>query len=110
MVRKADGAVVGEIGCSVDGASAKGHVGYSVVQPSWGHGHATEALRALLRHVLAESGVRRVVAQTMIEHTASRRVMEKAGMRCCGQRVGIDNGETVDLVVYAAVAALAVQP
>jgi RimJ/RimL family protein N-acetyltransferase len=78
MVRKADGAVVGEIGCSVDGALATGEVGYTVVEPCWGHGYATEALRVLLSHVLAEPGVRRVVAETMVEHTASRRVMEKA--------------------------------
>jgi RimJ/RimL family protein N-acetyltransferase len=104
MLRKADGAVVGEIGCSIDDATATGHVGYSVVEPSWGHGYASEALRALLSHVLAEPGVRRVVAATMAEHTASRRVMEKAGMRCCDQRMGIEDGESVDLVVYEAAA------
>ncbi len=104
MVRKTDGAVVGEIGCSVDDASATGHVGYSVVEPSWGHGYATEALRALLSHVLVEPGVRRVVAQTMVEHTASRRVMEKAGMRYCEQRVGAEDGKSVDLVFYEALA------
>ncbi|MDP8929792.1 MAG: GNAT family N-acetyltransferase [Actinomycetota bacterium] len=104
MIRKADGAVVGEIGCSVDDTSATGQLGYSVVEPSWGHGYATEALRALLSHVLAEPGIRRVVAETMVEHTASRRVMEKAGMRLRGRRVGIEDGESVDLVVYEAVA------
>jgi RimJ/RimL family protein N-acetyltransferase len=104
MIRKADGAVVGEIGCNLDDASATGRVGYSLVEPSWGHGYATEALRALLSHVLAEPGVRRVLAETMVEHTASRRVMEKAGMRYCGQRVGIEDGEKVDRVVYEAVA------
>lgn len=104
MVRKADGAIVGEIGCSVDDASATGHVGYTVVEPCWGHGYATEALRALLSHVLAEPGVRRVIAETLVEHTASRRVMEKAGMRHCGQRVDIENGESRDLVVYEAIA------
>ncbi len=104
MVRKSDGAVVGEIGCNVDDASATGQVGYTVVEPSWGCGYATEALQALLRHVLAGSGIRRVVAETMVEHTASRRVMEKAGMSCCSQRVGIEDGESVKLVLYEAVA------
>ena len=104
MVRNADNAVVGEIGCSVDNASATGQVGYTVVEPFWGRGYATDGLRALLRHVLAEPGIRRVVAQTMVEHTASRRVMEKAGMRYYGQRVGTEHGESVDLVVYEALA------
>jgi RimJ/RimL family protein N-acetyltransferase len=104
MVRKADGAIVGEIGCGVDDVSATGHVGYTVVQPCWGQGYAAEALRALLAHVLAEPGVDRVIAETTMEHTASRRVMEKAGMRHCGRRVDIEGGESTDLVVYEAVA------
>lgn len=104
MVRKADGAVVGEIGCGIDDASATGHVGYSVVEPSWGQGYATEALRALLDDVLAEPGVRRVVAHTMIDHTASRRVMEKAGMLYRGERAGVEDGEPVELAVYEAAA------
>jgi hypothetical protein len=34
MVRKADGAVMGEIGAGLNGATAR--VGYTVVEPSWG--------------------------------------------------------------------------
>jgi RimJ/RimL family protein N-acetyltransferase len=104
IVRKADGAVVGEIGCSVEDASDTGYIGYTVVQPCWGQGYATEALRALLAHVLAEPGIRRVVAETMVGHTASRRVMEKVGMRHCGARVDIEDGVPVELVSYEAFA------
>jgi ribosomal-protein-alanine N-acetyltransferase len=102
LVRKADGAVVGEIGCSLDRTSGTAQVGYSVVEPCWGRGYATEALRALLSQLLAEPEVRRVVAETLIRHTASRRVMEKAGMRRCGERVAVEDGETIELVVYEA--------
>jgi RimJ/RimL family protein N-acetyltransferase len=102
MVRKADGAVAGEIGCSLDRTSGTAQVGYSVVEPCWGRGYATEALRALLGHVLSEPEVRRVVAETLIRHIASRRMMEKAGMRPCGERVAVEDGETVELVVYEA--------
>ena len=104
LVRKADGAVVGEIGCGLDRTSGTAQVGYSVVEPCWGRGYATEALRALLGHLLAEPEVRRVVAETLVGHTASRRVMEKAGMRPCGERVAVEDGETVELVVYEALA------
>jgi ribosomal-protein-alanine N-acetyltransferase len=104
MVRKADDAIVGEIGCSVEDTSATGKVGYTVVELCWGRGYATEALGALLGHVLAEPDMRRVVAETMVENTASRRVMEKAGMAFCGKRVDVDGGEPVDLVVYEALA------
>jgi len=102
MVRKADGAVVGEIGASYHRATATAQVGYTVVEPSWGRGYATAALRALLGHLLADRRVRRVVAETLEEHTASRRVMEKAGMRYHDARVGEVDGKTVTLVVYEA--------
>jgi ribosomal-protein-alanine N-acetyltransferase len=105
MVRKADGAVVGEIGASLGRAAATAQVGYTVVEPCWGRGYATEALRALLAHVLAAPGVRRVVAETLMGHAASRRVLEKAGMRHCGQRVDEQDGQTVELVVYEALSA-----
>jgi [ribosomal protein S5]-alanine N-acetyltransferase len=104
MVRKADDAVVGEIGASLDGASATAQVGYAVVEPCWGRGYATEALGALLAYLLADAGVRRVVAETLVGHVASRRVLEKAGMRQVGQRVGEVDGQTVELVVYQALA------
>ena len=98
MVRRDDGAVVGEIGATVDGSTAQ--VGYTVVEPSWGQGYATEALRALLRFLLADPGIDRVVAETLEGHTASRRVMEKAGMRLHNRRVGEVDGEQAELVVY----------
>lgn len=101
MIRKEDRMVVGEIGCSLDDGTTTGKVGYTVVEPCWGQGYATEALRALLGHVLAEPGMRRVVAETMVDHIASRRVMEKVGMTYCGRRMDDEYGE---LVVYEAVA------
>jgi len=102
MVRKVDDAVVGEIGADLDGATAQ--VGYTVVEPSWGQGYATEALRALLAHLLADPRIDRVVAETLVEHAASRRVMEKAGMRLHGRRVGEVDGEQAELVVYQVLA------
>jgi [ribosomal protein S5]-alanine N-acetyltransferase len=98
MVRASDDAVVGEIGANLDGATAQ--VGYTVVEPSWGQGYATEALRALLAHLLADPRIDRVVAETLVGHAASRRVMEKAGMRLHGRRVGEADGERAELVVY----------
>jgi RimJ/RimL family protein N-acetyltransferase len=107
MIRKTDRMIVGEIGCSVedtDGTASTGKVGYTVVEPCWGQGYATEALRALLGYVLDAPGMRRVVAETMVDHIASRRVMEKAGMTYCGQRMEDEYGELVNLVVYEALA------
>ncbi|HXT46332.1 MAG TPA: GNAT family N-acetyltransferase [Pseudonocardiaceae bacterium] len=104
MIRKSDRMIVGEIGCSVDDDCVTGRVGYTVVEPCWGRGYATEALRALLAHVLAAPDMRRVVAETMVEHMASRRVMEKAGMTYCDRRLDDQYGKPLDLVVYEAFA------
>ncbi len=55
-------------------------LGYRLKRSAWGKGYATEGARALIRKGFAELGVRRVFAQTMAVNTASRRVMEKAGL------------------------------
>lgn len=55
-------------------------LGYRLRRSAWGKGYATEGSRALIRKGFAELGVRRVVAETMAVNTASRRVMEKAGL------------------------------
>ncbi len=47
---------------------------------AWGKGYATEGSRALIRKGFTESGVQRVTAEAMAANTASRRVMEKAGL------------------------------
>jgi RimJ/RimL family protein N-acetyltransferase len=56
-------------------------LGYRLRRSAWGKGYATEGSRALIRKGFTEFGVQRVVAFTYGEHHASRRVMEKAGMR-----------------------------
>jgi ribosomal-protein-alanine N-acetyltransferase len=99
MIRKTDGAAIGEIGSSRGGDDAV-QVGYSVVESVWGRGYASEALRVLLAELLARVDVERVIAATMVDHVASRRVMEKAGMCECGRRRAEEGGETVELVVY----------
>jgi RimJ/RimL family protein N-acetyltransferase len=72
-----------------------------VVEPSWGQGYASEALRALLTALLGDAAVRRVVAETMVDHLASRRVMEEAGMTYQGCRTAVVDGEVQDVVTYA---------
>ncbi len=56
-------------------------LGYRLKRSAWGKGYATEGSRALICKGFSELGVRRVVARTMALNTASRRVMEKAGLR-----------------------------
>ena len=47
----------------------------------WGRGLATEGSRALLAKAFNEWGLEKVSAHTMASNLASRRVMEKAGLR-----------------------------
>jgi len=56
-------------------------LGYRLRKSAWGKGYATEGSRALIRKGFTELGVQRVVAKTMVVNAASRRVMEKAGLR-----------------------------
>ena len=63
----------------VEGTGPEVEAAYLVRRDRWGHGYATEALRAVLA-MATELGLRRVVALAYPENHASRRVMEKAGM------------------------------
>lgn len=56
-------------------------LGYRLRKFAWGKGYATEGSRALIRKGFTELGVQCVVAETMAVNTASRRVMEKAGLQ-----------------------------
>lgn len=56
-------------------------LGYRLRRAAWGRGFGTEGSRALIDKAFGELGATRVYATTMVVNTASRRVMEKAGMR-----------------------------
>jgi RimJ/RimL family protein N-acetyltransferase len=53
-----------------------------VLDPEYaGHGFATEAIRELLRLCFTDLGLRRVTAVCFAANDASRRLMERVGMR-----------------------------
>jgi RimJ/RimL family protein N-acetyltransferase len=56
-------------------------LGYRLRAAAWGKGYATEGSRALIDRAFGVLGAERVTAETMAVNAASRRVMEKAGMR-----------------------------
>jgi len=82
-VEKATGAFLGWFHFRPTDASHANEVelGYRLHTSAWGKGYATEGSRALIDKGFADLGVERVVAYTMVVHVASRRVMEKAGLR-----------------------------
>ncbi len=56
-------------------------LGYRLHQFAWNQGYATEGSRALINMGFAHLGCERVTAEAMAVNVASRRVMEKAGLR-----------------------------
>jgi RimJ/RimL family protein N-acetyltransferase len=80
-------------------------LGYRLVASAWGKGLATEGSIALIDRGFSTGRIRRVLAETMAVNVASRRVMEKAGMRlvrkfCAEWPVRISGDEEGD-VEYA---------
>jgi RimJ/RimL family protein N-acetyltransferase len=65
----------------VDGEGPEVEAAYILRRDRWGRGYATEALRAVLEIGHRELGLERIVALAYLDNDASRRVMEKAGMR-----------------------------
>lgn len=56
-------------------------LGYRLRRTAWGKGYATEGSQALIDKAFAEHGARRILAETMVVNSRSRRVMENCGMR-----------------------------
>ena len=81
-VEKSTGAFLGwfHLRPRPDGPPDEPELGYRLRRSAWGKGHGTEGSRALIDKAFAELGARRVWAETMAVNTASRRVMEKAGL------------------------------
>jgi len=53
LLRRSDDAVIGTISCARTGNPAEVSVGYDITPPCWGEGYATEALGAVVEHLLA---------------------------------------------------------
>jgi [ribosomal protein S5]-alanine N-acetyltransferase len=68
----------------VEGHGPDVEAAYILRRDRWGRGYATEALRTVLGLGHDELGLDRIVALAYLENDASRRVMEKAGMRADG--------------------------
>ncbi len=61
-------------------------LGYDLHPDMWGQGLATEAARATVEVGLGALAIERIVAVVKARHTASRRVLQKAGLVQAGER------------------------
>ncbi len=82
MIDKATGHMIGTCGfASIDCHNNRAELGYVLHPDHRGKGLVTEAARRVLRFGFSVLNLNRIEARYMIENTASRRVMEKLGMR-----------------------------
>lgn len=78
-------------------------VGITLAREAQGHGYATEALTALLDHLLVDLGKHRVTADCDTRNTGSAALLERVGMRREAHHVRSAwwKGEWTDEYVYA---------
>lgn len=76
-----DGEFLGWFALRVDTDPRVPNLGYRLRRRFWGQGLATEGALALIDYAFTELDARAVQADTMFVNHASRRVMDKCGMR-----------------------------
>jgi [ribosomal protein S5]-alanine N-acetyltransferase len=104
VVERSSGQVVGDATLRVtDSAVLEAELGYLLAREAWGRGLATELAEKLLEVAFGWLSLRRVSAAVDAENAASRRVLEKLGLRReahFGQDAYV-NGAYRDTLVYA---------
>jgi len=96
---RASGELVGDCSLHFDTGFGEWELSYGFRRDRWGHGYATEAARACVRHGLEELGVGKIVADVDPENVASARVLEKCGFVRVGE---LDDGRLFYAVVSTA--------
>lgn len=97
IICREGGAFVGEAGLYHLDNTDQVEVGYRLLPEYWGLGIATEVARALVDYGFERMGLKRIVAVTYPDNAASRRVLEKAGLRY----EGVGHYYGTDLSYYA---------
>lgn len=81
VVYKREQKIIGHCGFKFLENTGEIQMGYLLLQPYWGRGLATEAAEAALGFGFEVAQLKRIVAIAKPENIASRRVMEKVGMK-----------------------------
>jgi RimJ/RimL family protein N-acetyltransferase len=84
VLEKATGQFAGHCGIGYLHELPDVELTYALLTHYRGHGLATEAVIAVLRHAFEVLGLPRVVGVAVVDNVASHRVMAKAGMRLRG--------------------------
>ena len=81
LILKAENKMIGTCGFTrIDLTARRGEAGYVLNRAYWGRGLAPEALGRVMAFAFDVLGLDRLESRYMQDNTASRRVMEKAGM------------------------------
>ena len=82
--RRGESAFIGSVGLSAVGEdipfAPAVEVGWCLARAAWGHGYATEAAAAVIRHGFARLGLEEIVAFTASTNLRSQAVMERLGL------------------------------
>jgi len=81
LIHKPDKKLIGWCGLAFLDKTSEIEIGYGIAKEFWGKGLTTEAAAATIRYGFEVLKLNRIVAVAMPENIASRRVMEKIGMR-----------------------------
>jgi len=101
VVERASGGVIGS--CDLTLADERvGDLGYIFARSAWGRGFATETARAMVRAGFEQLRLDRIFAMCERDHRASRRVLDKAGLRSRGVIEGVRQakGRSWDMWLY----------
>ena len=83
LITLRNGAIVGACGYTqVDRQPPE--IGYWLGVKHWGKGYATEAARAVIDHVFADTDCEAIQSSARVTNPASRRVLEKCGFQWTG--------------------------
>ncbi len=84
-----EGRIIGTIGAYDYDANKRWiEIGMSIERSSWGHGFATEALKAVLHYLSENENIKTVAAWCASDNIGSQKAMEKAGMRMIRSEAG----------------------
>lgn len=82
VVLPESGVVVGDVSVwRMSDGHAQGEIGFVIHPDHQGHGYAAEACAALLEMGFAQLGLHRVIGRADARNVASKRLMERLGMR-----------------------------
>jgi RimJ/RimL family protein N-acetyltransferase len=79
-ITEAEAGLVGAISLRIELPQRRAELGYWIGRPYWGHGYATEAVRAMLDFGFRRLSLHRIYAYHFVRNPASARVLAKAGM------------------------------